>query len=663
MRSITFKNKDNEQLTLKIHSSTTGDGLLESGSVVINHDNIGYFTDIVGSSSLEFTLIAESNGQYRDLYTTSVTGIKVELMKGASVIYSGYLDSEIYEEDYNTLTKYPINFKCGNTKILKRLDFALSGNKTVKEVLTHCTSKIGLSLNYSSVLKSGVINSGDFIINTSIFYKDGEPMNCWDVTENVLQSLNLRSLVIGNVFYVFDIASIAARGTLNNQSYLLGNATLSAAECYKEVIINLDTASDKQIFDLKIDKFEFPYPANSNITIKEKQGDGDSDTGFIQQITTKKTFDNITLISGCSVVRNSPRFSGSDEIYIKSDTITPTSTASVLWKSRQISVNAIQSKDWFLNIKLDALLSIRSNPFRGVKEKEDTNPRSGWWSNHENDFQNRTNYTYITGDVYLYNESGQITHYLKNSNSSREATPATWIAGSPTTKGNFLFAYYDNMANNSGFDGWQTNSPTIPSQGNGYSYGNLTKTMKRKGTLAQLPPTAGSIEVVIYKGVGCIDGANGGTVTQDYSDFRHLWYKDLKVSICDANGHDNYSMQDYEYKAILDNNADNKLQIDNIIGQIVDEDYSCRAGFLNSSGKFLTSFQYGQYNDRLEVVNLNVINDVYKQPRNVFQTKLKPFGLANIAFVIADLNKSFWCCGFEYDVEKNTYEMTLNEVV
>ena len=264
MRDITFKNVNNEQLTLRIHSTGSGDGILEAGSIIINHDNIGYFKDVVGSSSLEFTLIAEYNGQYRDLYTTSVTGIKVDLLKGYQVIFSGYLDSETYEEDYNTFTKYPINFKAGNIKILKRLDFDLSGNKTVKEVINHCLSKIGISLNYNSSLRSGTINSGDFIINTSIFYSDNEPMNCWDVVEKVLQSLCLRSMIIGDTFYVFDLASV--RNNRYNavlDAYVKGDATLSASECYKEAVITLDTKSEKDIFDLKIDKFEFPYPANS----------------------------------------------------------------------------------------------------------------------------------------------------------------------------------------------------------------------------------------------------------------------------------------------------------------------------------------------------------------------------------------------------------------
>lgn len=668
MRSITFNNSDKEQLTLRIYSSATGDGIIESESIVINHDTIGYFEDIVGSSSMEFTLIAEYDSQYRDLYTTSATGIKVELIKGSEVIWLGYLDSEIYEEDFNTKKKYPINFKCGNTKIMKRHDFDLTGNDTVRNILTHCMAKIGLNLSYNSSLRSGAINSGDFIINTSVFYNDTEAMNCWDVIEKILQSLGLRSMVIGNTFHVFDLLSIQARTTIDSASISLGDATLSSSPCYKDVVINLNTASDKEIFDLRIDKFEFPYPASSQIDIKEKQGDGDTEIGFIQQITNKKAFDNITIVSGCSVVRNSPRFSGSDEIYIKADSISMPNPASnnIIWKSKDILINTIESSDWYLNISLDVLLSIRSNPFRGVKEKEDTNPETKWWSNHESDFQNHTNYAYIYADIFLLDDSNNVIAHLDNTSevmNSRQAVPARWNGGSGSTKGRFRFAYYDNMANNSGFDGWQTNSPTIPPEGTGKSYGSLTKTMKGNGTLAQLPPVKGKISIRIYGGVECKDGNQNYPNSQDYSDLRHLWYKNLSVSMCDSNGHDNYSIEDYEYKGELDNDADSTLTIDNIIGQIVDEDYSCRAGYIDAAGKFLTSFQYGTYSDRLEIVNLNMINDVYKQYRNVFEGNYQPVDLIRSKIFISEISKYFWVSGYEYNVDRNNLRITLNEVI
>lgn len=664
MRNITFKNINNELLTLKIHSHATGNGILLGDSVKITHDKIGYFTDIVGSSRLEFTLIAETDSQYRDLYTTSATGIKVELLKGPEVVFSGYLDSEIYEEDYNTQKNYPIDFKAGNIKILKRIDFDLNGKHSVKTILQHCLNKLGMTLNYSSTLKSGSINSGDFIANASVFYKNGEYTNCYNVIESILQSLALRSMVFGNTFYVFDNETIALRKTIKMEDYLLGNAILKSAECYKEVVLTLDTASDKQVFNLEVDKFEFPYPADSERSIKERQGDGDTDAGFIQMTTNKKEFENVTIVNaGCVMARNKPRFSGSDQIYIKSNTITRENTSVIMWKSRRLPITMINSNDWFLNFKLDVLLSIRSNPFRGVNEKEDCQPRTSWYSNHENDFRNHTNYTYIYADVFLYNDSGVITHYLKNSNASREAIPGIWISGQPTTKGNFIFAYYGNMKNEHGFDsGWQSNSPTVPALGIGYSYGALTKQMKGKGTLSNLPPISGEIEVIIYEGVKCIDGANGGTIKQVYSDFKHLWYKDLKVSICDANGHDNYSESEYEYRADLDNEASDTLQLDNVLGQIVDEDYSCRAGYTGSNGKFLTSFACGSHTGRLEEVVLNIINDTYNGKRNNFECKIKPFNLITSKLNITGLGKMFFVNGFDFEIERNRYNILLNEI-
>lgn len=238
MRTINFKNKDNEQYNLKIYSSqSSSDGYLSKDSVIINHDEIGYYTDLVASSSLQFTLIATSNGQYRDLYTTSQTGIKVELLKGSQVIYKGFIDSEIYEEDFNTQSNYAIDIKCGNVKILKRIDFDGSGRMKVVDALQYCLDKIDMKLNFNSQLKSGSINCKDFYINTDIFQKDGEFGKCYDVIEAVLNSLCLRSMIIGDTYYVFDNAQINSRPVVNYYDYSLGEAILSASKSFNKAQI------------------------------------------------------------------------------------------------------------------------------------------------------------------------------------------------------------------------------------------------------------------------------------------------------------------------------------------------------------------------------------------------------------------------------------------
>lgn len=663
MRTINAKNGQGTPLTLMIDKGE-GDGIIEAGSIQITHSTLSYCDDLVGSSSLEFTLIAEVDGQYRDLYTTDVQGVPVKLMRGTDVIYSGYLDSELYEEEFNADYNYPINFKCGNVKILSRIDYDKSGQISVGEILTYIYSKIGLRVVYNSSLSSGATKSDKFMIDNSIFNKNEEVMDCYEVLEHIHKSLSLRSIVMGDKVYIFDHVYIRSLPSVDYDNITHGNANLSACECYKDVVWSFDTGSKKDIFNSKIDKFEFPYPADSEVIVREKQGYEDPDTGFVQRVTNTKQFENITLLnSRVNVCRNSPRFSGSDQIYIKNNSIARENTAVSIWKSKQMPITTLQSDDWFLNIRLDLLLSIRSNPFRGVNEKEDCQPRTSWFSNHENDFRNHTNYTFIYADVYLYDNQGNITHHLKNTNSSREATPAQWIAGRPTSNGNFIFSFYGNMKNEHGFDsGWQTNSPTVPALGVGYSYGSLTKTMKNKGTLAKLPPVSGSLEVIIYDGVKCIDGADGGTIKQVYSDFKHLWYKDLKVSICDANGHDNYSESEYEYRATLDNNAADTLSVKTVIGQIVDEDYSCRGG-LKYGGKFLTSFNLDDINDRLEIVNLNLINKTLTGQRNRIEFDCSDYEPINNKVIVSHLNKSFYLAGFTYNPEHNTYRVTLDEVV
>ena len=128
-------------------------------------------------------------------------------------------------------------------------------------------------------------------------------------------------------------------------------------------------------------------------------------------------------------------------------------------------------------------------------------------------------------------------------------------------------------------------------------------------------------------------------------------------------GLNNYSEEDYQYTATLDSNSSDDLTIDNIIGQIVDEDYSCRAGYTNSSGKFITSYQRGVYNDRLEIVNLKEINDTYSKDRNCLQARFENINPIANKIYEKTLDKHFFVTGFEYDVENNYYELKMLEVL
>lgn len=668
MRTITFKDINNIECRLIIHSLIDDNtGVLVADSVIIKSEEVNYVKDIISSSSLEFTLLAEREGQYRDLYTTDYKGIKVELFRGDKCEFVGYLDSELYEEEFNIDYNYPINFKAGNLKILKRLDFDLFRRQTVSDILTHILSKIDIKLNFNSSFRSGVIPASEFNVECSIFHKEFESDNCYDVLNKILQPLLLMSYIDGDTLHIFDIHTVNDRPTINNKDIVLNDSVLSANECYNEVIINLDTASNKELYKCDIDKFELPYPYLQERTIYLKQGANSGDIGFIQNVSKSMNYNEISLIKNSSVCRNSPRFSGQDEIYIRSERIVRYNqnqpNTNILFKSKALNINTLNSPEWYINLKLDTLLSIRTNPFFGVTE-QDCDPATKWYQNHEKDFNNRTNYTYIFADVFLKDSQGNITHYLDNTTDYQtDARAAKWVKGNSTHK--FKFAYYSNMSNESGYsNGWQCNSPTVNARGTGVNYSPLTKTMQGKGTLCELPPVSGDIQVSVYEGISCWDGADGGTERQAYEDFKHLWFKGLELSICDANGHNNYSESEYEYVAELDNNASESLELNNYLGCIRDSDYSCRAGLKDSQGKFLTDYIFGDNitPEYIEIQALTQLNEIYKEKRYIVTGNYQDVnGLSNI--YINELGKTFFISSFEKNICRSETNLTLRQSI
>lgn len=668
MRTIIFKDINNIECRLNIHSDADDTtGVLVADSVTVKSEEVNYVKDIISSSSLEFILLAEREGQYRDLYTTDSQGIKIELFRGDKCEFVGYLDSELYEEEFNVDYNYPINFKAGNVKILKRLDFDLFGRQTVSNIITHILNKVDIKLNFNSSFRSGVIPASEFNVECSIFHKEFESDNCYDVLNKILQPLLLMSYIDGDTLHIFDSYTVNDRPTINNKDIVLNDSVLSANECYNEVIINLDTASSKELYKCDIDKFEIPYPYQQERTIYLKQGASSGDIGFVQNVSKAMNYNEISLIKNSSVCRNSPRFSGQDEIYIRSERIVRYNqnapNSNILFKSKPLNINTLNSPEWFINLRLDTLLSIRTNPFFGVAES-DCDPATKWYQNHEKDFNNRTNYTFIFADVFLRDSTGNITHYLDNtSDNQTDARPATWKQGNATHK--FKFAYYANMSNESGYsNGWQTNSPTVNARGTGVNYSPLTKSMQGKGTLCELPPVSGDIQVSVYEGISCWDGADGGTERQAYEDFKHLWFKGLELSICDANGHNNYSESEYEYVAELDNNAGESLELNNYIGCIRDNDYSCRAGIKDSAGKFLTNYTFGDNitPEYLELQALTQLNEIYKEKRYIVTGNYQDVnGIYNI--YINELGQIFFITSFEKNICRSETKLTLRQSI
>jgi len=78
----------------------------------------------VSGSGLTLNLISETPLQYLDLYSVDIFAHKVNLYRDSVLIWTGWLDSEMYNEEYNEFTNYPISFTANDgLSLLKRLKY------------------------------------------------------------------------------------------------------------------------------------------------------------------------------------------------------------------------------------------------------------------------------------------------------------------------------------------------------------------------------------------------------------------------------------------------------------------------------------------------------------------------------------------------------------
>ncbi len=159
------------------------------------------FQPSVGSG-LELNVEAEYDGQYLNTYTSDIKKYKAKFSKNGDVIWLGYLNTEVYSEDYTRLAGYPVqlNFNDGFA-VLERLLFVdnngvnYSGLKSAWDVLWIILDKLGLDYKYIYVgcdsYHEGMDRSQSplhqFKVNCDNYYDEqGDAMNCREVLDAIL---------------------------------------------------------------------------------------------------------------------------------------------------------------------------------------------------------------------------------------------------------------------------------------------------------------------------------------------------------------------------------------------------------------------------------------------------------------------------------------------
>ncbi|MCM1293749.1 MAG: hypothetical protein NC230_09260 [Bacteroides sp.] len=162
-------------------------------------------------STATLRIISDTDRQWTDLY--SIERAKVRLMvyrNGASYWY-GTLDTEFYEEPYESLSGYEVNLTFSDLAVLEHIDYDLTGAVTLAEILSHGLQLAGLDPIYND-LTTTIFEDGETVTLTKLcarsdnFYdEEGKPMNYKEVITGILQPLGLKLRQTGYAFTIYDL--------------------------------------------------------------------------------------------------------------------------------------------------------------------------------------------------------------------------------------------------------------------------------------------------------------------------------------------------------------------------------------------------------------------------------------------------------------------------
>ncbi len=157
----------------------------------------------VQGTGCQINIVSQTNMQFLGLYTANMQEYQILLYRGASLRWCGWLDSEIYSEQFSELTGYSVSISgTDGFALLDRINYLqadgskYTGIVSQWDVLKIILAKLNLPLFYLKVFLStthGTIPAQQTIFHTTYvnndnFYdEDGEPATMRSVLESLLR--------------------------------------------------------------------------------------------------------------------------------------------------------------------------------------------------------------------------------------------------------------------------------------------------------------------------------------------------------------------------------------------------------------------------------------------------------------------------------------------
>ena len=164
------------------------------------------------------------------------------LKKEGVVIYTGFVDPEIYEEEYDSLTIYNVEISTSSLAILKRVNNELFGMMQIKDIVSKILSEIDITDITWDIKKKGVyndtlVNVEDLVINTDVFLNDdlNEKQNYYEILESIVVPFGAWFYLYDNKVVITDKPQLEGED-INLDTNILYGSSLEIAEDRKSVV-------------------------------------------------------------------------------------------------------------------------------------------------------------------------------------------------------------------------------------------------------------------------------------------------------------------------------------------------------------------------------------------------------------------------------------------
>ncbi|MDD6209113.1 MAG: hypothetical protein PUB21_00735 [Bacteroidales bacterium] len=564
--------------------------------------------DTILSSSATLQLISRENMEFYDLFHTGIKDFPVwirsiernkdnpDVITSSDTVWYGHLDSELYEEPFNSASGYQVSVTASDFGVLDRIMWSGKEEFTsiwqlirgiVREAsLEQLRYEVNCSTKSNTITNNSELNVLEKIYVTGSNFHSDKTMK--EMLVELLKPFSLKIMQRDGVIYIYDYDAIYGNKRPGLTSSYAGPGTTEndiPKDNFKEDVSSLGFASNESTLstDKLYNKVKVTFdPVMEDLTLLDAEVSENSLSGLIEKkvikldVASDKTgFTLYRYESGDAFVSGSqeyyridPYLSGNERCGVYYPDLRPVTDFSTL-NGVLLSVNrhpyiesGLRNK---LRIRLEMCLDVRYNPFEDASINND----EGHWHT----FNGKNNITYFPVNIYTTDETGKVKDIYQNKNvygmSSFAPDDGSWN-GNKLNAGEAFFAWYDvnDIKDSTGCGGFKYNSPMTGRYEDGKHITDRMIRNANKGDLIPLPPSGGFLHVEVCGPFQMWELDGKGKHWSPFTEFNligWLMFGDLIVDVVDENGKEIETYK-YEHSAWMDKNVKEECALDTLFG-------------------------------------------------------------------------------------------------